>query len=827
MFQTTHFFLSAIGMAAVLQISLRLWGVDLPFLTDNLGAYAHIGFNRAKALDLILHVGGVLILAVYFAGVWARLHFQSIRAEVRSQFGIIWLLAVGLFNGWLLQWQPAKPATGLDWLYLIAVIILWLLFTAAPFYGPAFYRWCRSIDWRRQWNSANTARVYLLLFFVAVAQLLWVLAPFALQRLQLLNEYLEIPTTTVLYETKQNIPDQKFFDERHLLGPALRYSPDRDRGRTPPIGDEVCVVTPPAPGLKTFLQEDANKTSLLYDAHQQRLCAVDAISTEQWLRLRNLRTDAVEQQKLDDWFVSVSNYAQRMRDRVLRKDEKQFFRVNQFTMGFQYAGNGVIHHHGFMLNPLNEYDLGKPRAEIFAQYGWLNLWLTHGLMQALGGINIQSYFRVWYSYYYLYYLLYFGLLWLIFRRRDYLAAGAMLAVGLLSFIEYQWLLEPPGINPIRRILELPLLAGLWLYWQQPRLRYLLLAIVCIWLAILNNWQFGLMALGTASVCLGVQRWQRGPSTDKTGDVLLGAGLIGGLLLVQWMRGGNDPLSAYYLAGSAAMPIGAWKGPLILITFAFGAALLARLFDPRRPIAYLCLFLLLYTAAVMTYSIWNGSATYLLVPGPLYVLTVLAFCRYLSEKAPVFRLLRKPTVGLLVIIGLGVLLTGGWDQERTRNEFLGVLDSHQVYEWNLDRAKFTSTMDPRYFQNGVDLIQKYSQGPSIHIISKYDNFLPFLAGRYSAMPYFEMSKFLISPRETAQCVERLLTDRPEYLFVDTDIRRDYAVDMVHRFSPWSGLNPLSRYRVAQMQLMQKVFATVQDQYELAEQGLILSVYKRRQ
>ena len=324
----------------------------------------------------------------------------------------------------------------------------------------------------------------------------------------------------------------------------------------------------------------------------------------------------------------------------------------------------------------------------------------------------------------------------------------------------------------------------------------------------------------------VQRWQQGPVLGKAGNVLLAAGLVGGLMLAQWMRGGNDPLSAYYLAGSAAMPIGIWKGPSILIAFAFGGVLLARLFDSRRPMAYLCLFLLLYTAAVMTYSIWNGSSTYLLVPGPLYALTGLAFSRLLSEKIPLFRLFRQQAAVLLVIIGFGVLLTGGWDQERTRNEFLGILDSHQIYEWDLDRAKLTSTMDPRYFQNGVELIQKYSQGPSIHVISKYDNFLPFLAGRYSAMPYFEMSKFLISPRETALCVERLLTDRPEYLFVDTDIRRDYAADMVHRFSPLGTLNGYSRYRVAQMQLMQKVFATVQEQYELVEQGLILSVYKRR-
>ena len=822
----THFFLNAIGLLAILSIVLRLWGMEIPFIAVNLGVFDHIYLNRAKALDIIFHIGGVLLLSVYFAGVWVWLRSQKKWPQMRPQFWTIWLLAVGCYNGWLLQWQPAKPATGLDWLYLITVAILWLLFTAAPFYGSALYRWCRAIDWRRQWNPANTARLYLLLFFVAVAQLLWVLAPFALQRLQLLNEYLEIPATTFLYENNQTLPDQKFFDDRHLLGPALRYSPDRDRGRTPPISDEVCVITPTAPGLKSFLQEDVNKTSLLYDSQQQRLCAVDAITTEQWRRLRSLQTDAAEQQKLDAWFASVSNYAQRMRDRVFSKEEKQFFRVNQFTMGFQYAGNGVIHHHGFMLNPLNEYDLGKPREDIFAQYGWLNLWLTHRLMQALGGINLHNYFRVWYSYYYLYYLLYFGLLWLIFRRRDYLAAGAMLAVGLLSFIEYQWLLEPPGINPIRRILELPLLAGLWLYWQRPRLCYLLLVIVCSWLAILNNWQFGLMALGAAAVCLGVQRWQRGPVLGKAGNVLLAAGLVGGLMLAQWMRGGNDPLSAYYLAGSAAMPIGIWKGPSILIAFAFGGVLLARLFDSRRPMAYLCLFLLLYTAAVMTYSIWNGSSTYLLVPGPLYALTGLAFSRLLSEKIPLFRLFRQQVAVLLVIIGFGVLLTGGWDQERTRNEFLGILDSHQIYEWDLERAKLTSTMDPRYFQNGVELIQKYSQGPKIHIISKYDNFLPLLAGRYSAMPYFEMSKFLISPRETALCVERLLTDRPEYLFVDTDIRRDYAADMVHRFSPLGTLNGYSRYRVAQMQLMQKVFATVQEQYELVEQGLILSVYKRR-
>ena len=253
MFQATHFFLSAIGLVAVMSIVQRLWGMDLPFLTESLGAYGHVGFNRAKALDLILHVGGVLLLSLYFVGIRAWLQSRRTLTALRPQVWTIWLLAVGLYNGWLLQWQPTKPVTGLDWLYLTAAGTLWLLFTAAPFYGLALLRRCQAIDWRRQWDPANTGRVYLLLFFLAAGQLLWLVAPFALQRLQLLNEYLEIPATTFLYETNQAMTDQQFFDERHLLGPALRYSPDRDRGRTPPIHHEVCVITPPAPGLKSFL----------------------------------------------------------------------------------------------------------------------------------------------------------------------------------------------------------------------------------------------------------------------------------------------------------------------------------------------------------------------------------------------------------------------------------------------------------------------------------------------------------------------------------------------------------------------------------------------
>ena len=289
----------------------------------------------------------------------------------------------------------------------------------------------------------------------------------------------------------------------------------------------------------------------------------------------------------------------------------------------------------------------------------------------------------------------------------------------------------------------------------------------------------------------------------------------------------DPLSAYYVAGVAAMPLGEWTGPSILAIFSLGAVLWLRTMGNRTPMSYLCLFLLLYTSAIMTYSIWNATPTYLLVPGPLYTLTLLAFTQILVQWQRGEEAKNSGVIpGMLVGLGLLIFLAGSWNHEKTRTEYNGILASQHTYQWNMDRAKFISTMDPRYFEDSVAIIHRYSSEPAIHIISKYDNFVPFLAKRYSAMPYFELAKFLLSPRESAECVQQLMRDRPRFLFVDTDIERDFASDVVHRHAPLGGLNGVSRYHAEQMRSLQRVFLAVRDDYELVEQGLLISVYQRR-
>ena len=88
------------------------------------------------------------------------------------------------------------------------------------------------------------------------------------------------------------------------------------------------------------------------------------------------------------------------------------------------------------------------------------------------------------------------------------------------------------------------------------------------------------------------------------------------------------------------------------------------------------------------------------------------------------------------------------------------------------------MNPAYFVDSISLIQAYAPtNNAIHLISKYDNLLPFLAKKYSAMPFFDLQWFLLTDKEVNLCIERIQTQKPPYLFVDTDIERDLNGEIV--------------------------------------------------
>jgi hypothetical protein len=96
-----------------------------------------------------------------------------------------------------------------------------------------------------------------------------------------------------------------------------------------------------------------------------------------------------------------------------------------------------------------------------------------------------------------------------------------------------------------------------------------------------------------------------------------------------------------------------------------------------------------------------------------------------------------------------------------------------------------------------------------------------------MPFFDLQWFLLTDREVNLCIERIQTQKPRYLFVDTDIERNLNGEIVTaelRFI--SGPGEESLVRVQRLNLLKDIFLAVKKDYEPVKQARLLTVYKRK-
>ncbi len=96
-----------------------------------------------------------------------------------------------------------------------------------------------------------------------------------------------------------------------------------------------------------------------------------------------------------------------------------------------------------------------------------------------------------------------------------------------------------------------------------------------------------------------------------------------------------------------------------------------------------------------------------------------------------------------------------------------------------------------------------------------------------MPFFDLQWFLLTDKEVNLCIERIKTQKPHYLFVDTDIERNLNGEIVTGDLGFiSGPGGESLMRVQRLNLLKDIFAAVREDYEPVKQGLLLTVYKRK-
>ncbi|EKD92065.1 MAG: hypothetical protein ACD_29C00210G0003, partial [uncultured bacterium] len=171
-------------------------------------------------------------------------------------------------------------------------------------------------------------------------------------------------------------------------------------------------------------------------------------------------------------------------------------------------------------------------------------------------------------------------------------------------------------------------------------------------------------------------------------------------------------------------------------------------------------------------------------------------------------------------------------EKVSKQYQEIFVTHHVYDWHFSRASFLTTMDPAPFANAIQLIDHYNKGSSIYMISRYDNFLPFLSGKYLALPYSQLDLSIVTKKEFLNVINIIHMKKPKYIFVDTDVESNHFSDIMNPNDPlilmMGPKNPgysLSAGRVLVLQNLKNVFNAIKNSYHKVAAGDLISVYER--
>ena len=93
---------------------------------------------------------------------------------------------------------------------------------------------------------------------------------------------------------------------------------------------------------------------------------------------------------------------------------KEFYLNNYYEYLYYNLSRGQMNHVGHVLNPINEYQLGKPIRDVYLQYGLGYTFILKWTMEIFGGTSIENYYKC-YIYYVIYFIFYLMMTFLLFR----------------------------------------------------------------------------------------------------------------------------------------------------------------------------------------------------------------------------------------------------------------------------------------------------------------------------------------------------------------------------------------------------------------------------
>lgn len=677
-------------------------------------------------------------------------------------------------------------------------------------------------------------------------ELIFMLSPFIFGRLFVANDYMDIPEQTFL---NGRYVDNTSYINTNNIGGVIKYDPRIDKGSSPIAPKDLSIKLNATEELLIFVEPYKHK--YFYDTKTETLTISGPMTNDERSSLEFMIGDN-DKGKLMKMFTTSNMYYPKVDVIGLYSDKDtpnlsrskkvfknydseafEFIMKNKIEIKNQALAGHFFHHHNYQLGPLNERILGKDPAKINYTYGWFSSIMIEKIMQVIGGINFQNYFKTNYIFYLIYYLIIIAVISIIFRDIRFTSIALLIMLGSLHYLRYPDLIKAPGFNPIRHFFD-PLVL-LFLFYSVTKRKYAYL-ITCLGLAafsILVSKEFGIfmfLALATTLALFFVASPRK--KENYLNYAILFAGIIAAFSFILMTNRGANSLFFYTLIG-VSVPLITTKG-LILFQLLFVPfyIFIIKSRDSDNPLKYLLLYLLLYTQMASVYFVWNPAFNHLHTLAPIWgIMLVILF--KMALEYPLLEPLKRGYLlpsALIIFSIYYVPAVAFYNFEKYQYD--QVRESHRIYEWKLERASFDSTMDPSLFEHDVKLINKYAPNTmGIYIISKYDNLLPFISKKYSTMPYIELVTSLVTKKEINNCINIILKDKPDYIFVDTDIDRNFNGDIYYENDPvvtmlYPKLNDASRGRVIMFKYLREVYHGVAKDFEMVENGLLISVYKRK-
>ncbi len=508
----------------------------------------------------------------------------------------------------------------------------------------------------------------------------------------------------------------------------------------------------------------------------------------------------------------------------LTNENKLFLKENTFELHWQILSRFMIHHNSFIYIPAKEFELNKPVEHINSQYGLGISWLLSKVFVPFGGISIDKWLRFSYIAYYVYFLLFIILTQLLVRDWRFTAIIFLLSMRMINNRGYDFLLLPPGESPWRHFFDLWVVFFIYYFGRNQNILYYWMALAFGVLSIFINPQIGLMVF-VSVILVGVYYLLLQKNKNRDMIIALIVSVLIAFLCFQITNSASD-LAKYYIDGVIGFPIKIKQLMffLLLITIGYSISLyLMKRLELKQLLPLL--FLFFYSQALLVYVVWHYNSDGLSARAFIYILTIGLMFYYMAKAWPY----KVQNILWIIITGyaFSTYVSSVKKVIDSKKEYNKIFETHKTYKWDMPNAHFISTMNPQPFKNDANLIRKYSSQNGVYIISEYDNILPFLANKYSQMPFFDLKWYLITPREVQKSIDLLKNDQPKYLYIDAGIDRDYENEIIDIQMPIIGyLYQESIWRVQRLKLLRVIFSQVRDQYELIEEGKMISVYKRK-